>query len=82
MILYLLPYYLPLYIPTTIAYPLIKVAQDTSILLQQLFIISKLSLSHMQHTIKGRMAYAPIILRLQPGHTENNIKGEHLSAAN
>jgi len=82
MILYLLPYYLPLYVPTTIAYPLIKVAQDTSILLQQLFIISKLSLSHMQHTIKGRMAYAPVVLCLLAGCTENRIKGEHLSTEN
>lgn len=65
-----------------VAYPLTIVAQDTLILLQQFFIISKLSLSHMQHTINGRMAYAPVVLRLLAGYSENKIKGEHLSAAN
>lgn len=30
----------------------------------------------MQHTIKGRMAYAPVVLRLRPGYSENNVQGE------
>ena len=32
----------------------------------------------MQHTIKGRMAYAPMVLRLRPGYSENNVQGEEL----
>ena len=28
-----------------------------------------------QHTVKGKMGYAPILFRLQPGYSEINLNG-------